>query len=190
MAKGSETWESLSSRKIQNFGVFQAAAVERAGPHGKVGTFIVLDSCDWGVVVPVVEKGGKRYLLTVRQFRHGSGKVSVEFPGGIVEKGEDPAVAANRELQEETGYRAGRVTLLGDVSPNPALLTNRFRVYLAEDLKLIGEQCLDEHEVIDVEEIPEDEFLERLGTPLYDHALMAAAAFLYIRHRGALRCLK
>jgi len=190
MANGSEPWEFLGSRKIQDFGVFQAKAVDRAGPHGKVGTFIVLDSRDWGVVVPVLERNGKRYLLAVRQFRHGSGKVSMEFPGGIVEPGEDPEKAALRELREETGYSAGRFEFLGDVSPNPAILTNRFRVYLAEDLKLAGDQCLDEHEIIDVEEIPEDEFLERLGTASYDHALMAAAAFLYVRRRGALRNLE
>jgi len=184
MPNGSDPWESRGIRHIQDFGIFTATEVERAGPHGKTGRFVVLDAPDWGVVVPVLRRDGGRYILAVRQFRHGSGKTSLEFPGGVVEPGEDPERAAARELREETGYSAGRLTLLGDLSPNPAILTNRFRVFLAEDLRLEGEQSLDEHEVVDVQEIPENEFLERLGGPGYDHALMSAAAFLYVRHRG------
>lgn len=190
MANGEKTWETRGTRRLRNFGLFQATEVERAGPHGKVGRFIVLDAPDWEVTIPVIEKSGKRYLVAVRQFRHGTGAMSVEFPGGVVERGEDPATAALRELREETGYGADRLTPLGDVSPNPALLTNRFHVYLAEGLRSVGEQSLDEHEIIDVEEIPEEELLGRLGTPPYDHALMAAAGFLYLRYRGALEALK
>lgn len=184
MPNGSDPWESRGQRSIQDFGIFKATEVDRAGPHGKTGRFVVLDAPDWGVVVPILEKSGNRYILAVRQFRHGSGRASLEFPGGVVEPGEDPERAAARELREETGYAARRITLLGDLSPNPAILTNRFRVYLAEDLTLEGEQSLDEHEIVDVQEIPESLFLERLGGPGWDHALMSAAAFLYIRHRG------
>lgn len=184
MPNGSDPWESKGQRIIQDFGIFKATEVERAGPHGKTGRFIVLDAPDWGVVVPILERSGSRYILAVRQFRHGSGQPSLEFPGGVVEPGEDPKRSAARELREETGYEAGRMTLLGDLSPNPAILKNRFRVYLAENLQLAGKQSLDEHEIVDVQEIPESEFLDRLGGPGRDHALMSAAAFLYLRHRG------
>jgi 8-oxo-dGTP pyrophosphatase MutT (NUDIX family) len=184
MPNGSDPWESRGQRPIRDFGIFKATEVERAGPHGKTGRFVVLDAPDWGVVVPVLERDGERYVLAVRQFRHGSGRASLEFPGGVVEPGEDPERAAARELREETGYAAGSLTLLGDLSPNPAILTNRFRVYLAEDLRLEGSQRLDEHEIVDVQEVPEADFLDRLGGPGWDHALMSAAAFLYVRRRG------
>lgn len=187
MAGGTEPWLTRGTRRAGDFGVFRVSLVERESPLGGAGSFAILEAADWGVAVAVRVVEGKRRLVTVRQYRHGSERVSVEFPGGVVEAGEDPADAALRELREETGYRAGRVTLLGDVSPNPALFTNRFRVYLAEDLRLEGSQTLDEHEIVDVEEIPEEDFLSRLGSPPYDHALMSAAAFLYIRHRGFLR---
>ncbi len=187
MADGEKSWETRSAKKIRDFGIFQATQVERLGPHGKTGQFIVLDAPDWGVAVPVLERGGRKFFLTVRQYRHGSGRASVEFPGGIIERGEDPAAAVRRELREETGYEAGKLTFLGEVSPNPAILTNRFHIYLAEDLRCAGEQCLDENELVDIEEIGEREFLERLGPAPYDHALMSAAAFLYVRHKRMLK---
>jgi len=184
MARGNERWETLGSRVLLECPIFTVAGRRSAGPHGKEADFITLDAPDWAVVVPVLEAGGVRSLLAVRQYRHGSGEVSVEFPGGVVEPGEDPAAAAARELLEETGYRAARIVPIGDCSPNPAFMRNRFRVFAAEGLKLASEQSLDEHELIDVECLPEDEVLAAVGTPPWSHALMVAAAWYYVRWRA------
>ena len=183
MGKGSESWEEKGSEALADYGIFRATRKRRLGPHGKEGSFVILDAPDWAVVVPAVVRDGKRYILSVRQYRHGSGVASVEFPGGVVEPGEDPAAAAARELLEETGYAAGRVVRLGSCSPNPAFMTNAFHVFAAEDLTLVAEQSLDEHELVDVEEIPEDELYARVGEPPWSHALMATAAWFYRRYR-------
>lgn len=186
MARGDEAWIETGNERLADYGIFRAARARRLGPHGKEGSFVILDAPDWAVVVPAVVRDGKRYILSVRQYRHGSGVVSAEFPGGVVEPGEDPAAAAARELLEETGYAAGRVVRLGGCSPNPAFMTNTFHVFAAEDLTLVAEQSLDEHELVDVEEIPEDELYARVGEPPWSHALMIAAAFFYERYRGGL----
>ena len=65
------------------------------------GDFYVLNTNDW---VNVIALTPKEEIILVRQFRYGSKEQSLEPPGGVVEKGEDPLIAGLRELQEETGY--------------------------------------------------------------------------------------
>jgi 8-oxo-dGTP pyrophosphatase MutT (NUDIX family) len=82
-------------------------------------------------VIPVVDTEEGRKFVMIRQYRHGTGRCSLEFPGGIVDKGEDPVVAVSRELLEETGYAADLILPLGSLSPNPAIMTNSFHAFIA-----------------------------------------------------------
>jgi 8-oxo-dGTP pyrophosphatase MutT (NUDIX family) len=132
--------------------------------------------------VPVLN-GGKDFLM-VRQWRHGSGELSLEFPGGVFEPGEDPAVAAARELREETAYNPGRIRKIGEFSPNPALMSNRVHFFLAEDLTPLESQDLDDDEFVDVEIVPIEEVFQGLGRPPYIHALMGTAYALYLQAIG------
>ena len=88
------------------------------------GDFFVLRSNDWVLALPVTADGR---LVLVRQHRFGTRALSVEPPGGVIEAGEDPCVAAARETVEETGYLGGRATLLGTVAPNPAKCSSHCR---------------------------------------------------------------
>jgi len=183
MAKGDEPWVVSSRREVANYRIFKAQELTSRGPHGKEARFVVLDAPDWAVVIPALWRDDRRYILAVRQFRHGSGTVSTEFPGGVVEPGEAPAAAAARELLEETGYAASRIVHLGSCSPNPAFMTNTFHVFAAEGLTLVADQLLDEHELVDVEAIPEDDLFDRIGLPPWNHALMMTAAWYYRQWR-------
>jgi len=62
-------------------------------------------------------------------------------------------------------------------------MANTFHVFAAEGLTLAGDQSLDEHEIVDVVELPEDEMLAVIGDPPWSHALMTAAAWYYRRWR-------
>ena len=148
---------------------------ESSGPNGQKGHFIVNEAPDWVTVIPVVDDS----FLMVRQWRHGEQKLSIEFPGGIVDKGESPEAGARRELKEETGAEAGKLTYLGKVNPNPALFNNHFHVYCAEDLTMTGRQKLDSDEFLNYMKIAKAEVFEKMGGPEYPHALMAAALCLY-----------
>lgn len=88
------------------------------------------------VLVPIVGSGADLKLLMIRQYRHVLGATILELPAGTREWGEDWLHCAQRELREETGYRAASFTLLGDIWPSPGLSDELMRIYLASDLSL------------------------------------------------------
>jgi NTP pyrophosphohydrolases including oxidative damage repair enzymes len=159
--------------------VMTVTETESTASDGQKGRYIVMDTKDWVIVIPV---SGSKFLM-VKQWRHGEKALSIEFPGGVIDSGESPEKAAARELVEETGYTAERLIHLGTMNPNPALMSNHVHVYAADGLKKTDTQHLDDDEYVHYLEKDQNEVLDNLGTPDYPHALMAAAAALYMRYR-------
>lgn len=174
-------WTEKSRRELYKTPVFSITESCCRSPAGEEGRFSVLEAHDWAIVIPllVTEKG--RFFVMVRQWRHGSRCLSLEFPGGVFEPGETGETAAARELREETGYAPLSLKKLGVMSPNPAIMSNQVHFYLAEDLRDSGGQSLDADEYVDVMLKPEDEVIQEMGRPPYVHALMASALALYLR---------
>ncbi len=152
--------------------------IECESEAGKKGIFTSVASRDWAIVVPIVEIDGVQSCVMVRQYRHGADSFFIEFPGGIIEEGEEPAIGVGRELEEETGWKAGRVIPAGRVSPNPAFLENSFHVFVATDLTHHGNTDFDEHEEIETLIVPLSEVRERMGTGEYANAMMVTGLFL------------
>lgn len=175
-------WKTLERNVIQDCRIFEVHTVKRESSLGTMGTFVQLNAPNWVTVVPVVknQKGENRFLM-VEQYRHGNEKVTIEFPAGTVEKGEDPEKAGYRELLEETGFHAGEMIKIGEVSPNPAFMNNRVHIFAARNMESIKEQELDEHEMIDVHVKTIDEVVQRMGTGLYDNGIMMIALAYYLR---------
>jgi 8-oxo-dGTP pyrophosphatase MutT (NUDIX family) len=150
-------------------------------PDDNLRTYTVIDAPDWAIVVPVLEtQNGKKFVM-VRQWRHGSRELSLEFPGGVFEPGESPEAAAARELQEETGYKPQTIRKIGEFSPNPAIMSNKVHFFLAEDLTDTGKQELDADEFVETELVGIDEVKKGMGKPPYIHALMGSALALYLQ---------
>ncbi len=152
---------------------------------------VVLRSTDWVNVIPLIEEddaaGADRKgptVVLVRQWRFGRAAESLEIPGGMVEPGEDPGVAAARELHEETGYRAATVERLGEVEPNPAILDNVCSLWLARGLVSTGDPIGDGTEEIEVVHLPLHEIPGLIETGGIRHSLVVAAFHFLARRRG------
>ena len=141
----------------------------------KPQTFSFINAKDWAIVVPVI---GEQFVM-VRQWRHGAQCLSLEFPGGVFEPGENAEEAAARELFEETGYKPKKIKKIGEFSPNPAIMSNKVHFFLAEELQGDGKQSLDENEYVDVVLVDIEEVKKGMGRDPYIHALMGTALMLY-----------
>ncbi len=100
----------INEKNVYTCPIFQVIESRVESRTGGEMTVSKVASPDWVNVIPS-NKDGK--LLLIRQFRYGSSRLSWEFPGGMVDGVESPETAALRELEEETGWKAGKITSLG-----------------------------------------------------------------------------
>jgi 8-oxo-dGTP pyrophosphatase MutT (NUDIX family) len=178
-------WKELSRKKILGTRVFDIYEVDKTSASGLRTEFVVLHSPNWVNVVPVMRDSvGRECFLMVHQFRQAAQVLTIEFPGGVLDPGETPEEGAARELLEETGYEAGKLSLAGKVMANPAIMDNWVYTYVAEDLKKNGSQNLDEHEEVDFELIPVEEVEAQMGSGPYCHVIMMAALDWYERWKS------
>ncbi len=179
-------WSESSRDKLLSCRIFDVFLSHSSAPDGRKGDFYLLSAPNWVNVVPVVrgEYGGESFLM-VRQYRHGASMMTTEFPAGLCEPGEEPLAAAARELEEETGRKAARMSLLGRISPNPAFMDNWCYTYLAEDLSPAGERSLDHLELLDVEDVPAERLIREIGTGEFVNSLTMSALFWFNLKRGA-----
>ena len=175
-------WKSGLREKVYKGPIFDICTVVRTSTDGRSSTFIEVDSPNWVTVLPWYRaEDGKPMFVMVDQFRHGSSTVTREFPAGVVEKDEDPLLAALRELVEETGLEAVKTRLLGNVSPNSAFMNNRANFYLVEGVRLVASQNLDTNEQLDVFSVPVEEVIASMGTGIYDNGIMMMALGFFLR---------
>ena len=126
-----KTWRRLRSRTLyqQAHVAVREDALEL--PDGRERAYPVLQL---GGSVGVLPFLSPHEVVLVRQYRHVTQGFSWEVPGGSITADEPPEEAAQRELREEAGYRAGRLRRLGGFWPNNAYLDEVIHVYVAEDL--------------------------------------------------------
>jgi len=181
-------WKTISRTWLNDYRIFNMYQIQRESAEGLIGTFFEVDAPDWVTIIPHItdEKLGPCFLM-VRQYRHGSNEITLEFPAGMVEKDEDAKVCAGRELLEETGYKAGSLEFLGKVSPNPAFMNNTVSTYLADGLELIRNQELDEHELIDVVLVPIRGVLASMGEGEYNNGIMMISLGFYLRRMSLIK---
>lgn len=119
-------------------------------PNGLETKLDIIEHGGSVVIVPVDEKGN---LIFVRQYRHAAGTDLLELPAGTLEKDEDPAVCAAREIREETGFAADKIEKIGNFYLAPGYSTEFMHVYLAQGLRHDPLEA-DADEFLSVESIP------------------------------------
>ena len=138
----------IDTRPLVSTRVFSLRADRAVPPKGgEAGEYYVLDTPDW---VNVIAETEDDEVVLVKQWRHGSRRVELEIPGGLIEPGEAPLMAAARELMEETGYEAAEMEILQTIRPNPAFMDNECTTVLAKGCRRVGPQALDDDEDIDI----------------------------------------
>lgn len=152
-------------------------------PSGKLlEPYYVIDDNDW---VHVFALGSDGRVLTVSQYRYAAQRVVTELPGGIVDEGEAPLATAQRELYEETGFRAARWTALGWAYANPARQSNRVHMFLAEQLDAGGAQALDASEDIEHAFLRPDEVKAQIRAGRFSQLHHIATFYLSMEHLAA-----
>jgi 8-oxo-dGTP pyrophosphatase MutT (NUDIX family) len=169
-------WPESSRRSLARFAIFDVIEARRRSPRtGQDRGFFLVDTWDW---VNIVAFTTDDELLLVRQYRHGTSAFSLEIPGGVVHPGEDPQLAASRELREETGYATTEpLQRLGVVTSNPALFTNRCTTFLARACVRAGALQQDDGEDIEVVVMPLPAVEDAVRCGEIDHALVLAALY-------------
>ncbi|MFJ5715654.1 NUDIX hydrolase [Neobacillus sp. NPDC093127] len=149
-------------------------------PNGKQGKREIIKH-PGAVAILAVTADNK--VLMVEQYRKALERTIVEIPAGKLEKGEEPALCARRELEEETGYECESLELLTSFYTSPGFADEIVHVYLATGLtKKENAAALDEDEFVNLEELTLDEAEQYVKEQkIYDAKTIFAVQYLQLQ---------
>ncbi|MBK7891589.1 MAG: NUDIX hydrolase [Bdellovibrionales bacterium] len=179
-------WKTLESKELLQVGLFRLRQDRCQMPDGRVmPRYYVMEFPDWVNIVPVTHDNK---IVMVEQYRHASGRVHLELPGGSTEPHivEDPKRGALRELIEETGYVPDDIRLVGKHFPNPSMQNNAMWTFIGFGCRKQGEPTPDPYEDLKVVELTVSEVYQKIQSGEIDHSIVVASlhyamSFLGIR---------
>ncbi len=144
-------------------------------PAGPVlDEYHVVEYPDWACALALTDDGD---AVLVEQYRYGVGRALLELPAGMIDPGEDPEVAARRELLEETGYGARQWDALGRLAVEPGRHTNYGHLFVARGAHRVAAPALEATEDLRVRVVPARELPALVEAGEIAHGIHAAAVF-------------
>lgn len=164
-----------AARTLLRTSRFDVVEVARPLRDGGVRTRAIIRHPGAVTILPLVDDG---HVCLIRNFRVAIGQVLTELPAGTLDPQEDPRVAAERELAEETGYRAARWQFLHAFYLSPGILDERMHLYLASEL-VAGTPAREPGEEIENLVVPWDEALHWVHSGRIQDAKTIVALLFY-----------
>ncbi|MEC3758899.1 ADP-ribose pyrophosphatase [Bacillus halotolerans] len=149
-------------------------------PNGKTSKREIVKHPGAVAVLAVTDEGK---IIMVKQFRKPLERTIVEIPAGKLEKGEEPEYTALRELEEETGYTAKKLTKITAFYTSPGFADEIVHLFLAEELSVLEEKReLDEDEFVEVMEVTLEDALKLVESrEVYDAKTAYAIQYLQLK---------
>lgn len=151
MSKLKET--QLSTKQVYHGSFLDVRKDEVELPNGKTSKREWINHPGAACIIPILPNGK---IALIKQYRYPIQEEMIELPAGKLDLGEKPEACAKRELEEEIGYSAGKLTFVCNIHPAIGFASEKMWIYLAEDLAKTTENT--DH----------DEFLELMPTKLDD----------------------
>ena len=181
--KSTETAEVLSSEVVYQGRLFRVTRDQIVEPEGgQQGTREVVRHNGSVVILAVDSSKSKKdpWVVLERQYRHAAGQYLWELPAGKLDPGEEALAGAQRELEEETGYRAKKWKLLIEYWASPGFLGESMKMFLAEGL-IAGEAHPEEDEKIDFRLVKLSDLLKKIAKGEIQDGKTLVGALLYAR---------
>jgi ADP-ribose pyrophosphatase len=174
--------EMLGSEMVFEGPLFHVVRDRLIEPGGKLATRDIVRHNGSAVILAVDNTKSKRdpWIVVERQYRHAAGRFLWELPAGKLEPGEDPLLGAQRELAEETGYRAKKWKPLVEYYASPGFVSESMKVFVAEGLTA-GDTNMDEDEQIAFRLVKLSEILKMIENGAILDGKTLSAVLLYAR---------
>jgi ADP-ribose pyrophosphatase len=159
------TEETIATTEIYNGQLLNLKVTEVKLPNRQTASKEIVEHPGGVAVIPYQQ--GK--VTLIKQFRKAVEETLYELPAGLLEAGEDPLGCAQRELEEETGYRAACLEKVAEFYTSPGFTNEVLYIYLATDLTKYETQ-LDKDEFIELEEMSVEDIKNKLFTGQFKDA--------------------
>src|SRR5215471_5714494 len=181
-----QPWRTIRSQPNGDFRIFRIRTDRVLSPRTQQEhDFFVIESVNW---VNVVALTPDHQMVMIEQYRHGSGTVELEIPGGMIDPSDaSPEAAGQRELREETGYAGENARRLGEVFPNPAIMSNTCYTVLVENCRCVHPVQFDHSEDLITRLVPISAVPDLVADGKIRHCIVIAALYhfeLWQRRQG------